>query len=100
MARFLVYLGILLLLHSTYSAVQHKKYLTLVELPFESLPLNITLECLLSLIICTVGLLVDQAEFKPIRINALATKKTWDMMDHRPSFILFNHRGTSRITSH
>uniref|UniRef100_A0A0P6E4V5 Membrane magnesium transporter n=1 Tax=Daphnia magna TaxID=35525 RepID=A0A0P6E4V5_9CRUS len=86
-------LGILLLLHAAYSAAQHRSYLRLTEQEFTSLPADIILQTIFSLLLAVYGVTMVAGDFKEIRSNIDLQKKTWKNLNNRPSFYTFNHRG-------
>ncbi|CAG8826675.1 31781_t:CDS:2, partial [Racocetra persica] len=52
----------------------------------------ITVECLVSVSICTIGIILAAGPLKPILIKHELSKKTIDEIDTHPSFNTFNHR--------
>jgi len=87
--------GLLLLIHSAYSAIQHRTFLKLSEQAYESLPNDIGAESILAVVLCSVGVVLWKGKFKPIHKAAEMAKKTFDMVNSRPDFYIFNHRGRS-----
>ncbi|XP_065343920.1 ER membrane protein complex subunit 5 [Cloeon dipterum] len=85
--------GFLSLFHSAFSAAQHRTYLRLTEQEFDSLPLDILSQGILSLFVTMYGLLHVVGEFKEIRATVELEEKTWDLVGNNPSFYSFNHRG-------
>jgi hypothetical protein len=96
--KFIIGISIFLLLHCLISALQHRAYLKLIERQFEGLPLDIVAECLLSVILSICGVFVTAGEFKPIKLTTIFSEKTFDMLDTRPNFMLFRHRGRAPKT--
>ncbi|KAK4026579.1 ER membrane protein complex subunit 5 [Daphnia magna] len=92
-AKYTFLLGILLLLHAAYSAAQHRSYLRLTEQEFTSLPADIILQTIFSLLLAVYGVTMVAGDFKEIRSNIDLQKKTWKNLNNRPSFYTFNHRG-------
>ncbi|KAI8816062.1 magnesium transporter [Fimicolochytrium jonesii] len=88
-------LGFLLLIHSGYSAYEHLAYVKIIGKHEESLPIDIILECIISVILCSVGLSLVAGEFKPISLEKQLTQMSVDAIDSRPSFRTLNHRGTT-----
>lgn len=94
MSRVLVIVGILSLIHSGYSAAQHRSYLRLVEQDFTGLlPLDILLQTVVSLMVTLLGVVKVSGEFKEIRTLDDVKYKNIDTIANRPSFYIFNHRG-------
>ncbi|XP_037090469.1 membrane magnesium transporter 1-like [Pollicipes pollicipes] len=85
--------GILSLLHTAYSATQHRSYLRLTEQEFTALPADIIVQGVLSLILSMYAILFIAGDFREIRANVDLQEKTWDTVGHRPSFMVFSHRG-------
>ncbi|CAB3364919.1 Hypothetical predicted protein [Cloeon dipterum] len=75
------------------AAAQHRTYLRLTEQEFDSLPLDILSQGILSLFVTMYGLLHVVGEFKEIRATVELEEKTWDLVGNNPSFYSFNHRG-------
>merc|ERR1712071_48851 len=93
MMKYLLISGICLLLHAAYSAAQHRTYLRLTEQEFTSLPSDIILQTIGSLLLTVFPVTMISGDFKEIRSNVELQKKTWKNLDNRPSFYTFNHRG-------
>ncbi|KAL2043285.1 hypothetical protein N7G274_003591 [Stereocaulon virgatum] len=87
LSRPLTFLGLLLLSHACYSAYEHSTLLTISPQssslkptatfslpPSASLPLDISLETILSVIMICAGLVVGAEELKPITWRAWAGK--------------------------
>jgi len=91
--KYLLISGIFLLLHAAYSAAQHRSYLRLTEQEFTSLPTDIILQTIGSLLLSVFAATLIAGDFKEIRSNVELQKKTWKNLDNRPSFYTFNHRG-------
>lgn len=94
MSRALVIVGLLSLIHSAFSAAQHRSYLRLIEQEFSGLlPLDILLQTIMSLIITMIGIVKVSGEFKEIRALDDLKYKNIETIYNRPSFYTFNHRG-------
>jgi len=91
--------GILSLLHTAYSATQHRSFVRLTEQEFTTLPIDVLVQGVLSLILTMYAVLFIAGDFKEIRANIDLQHKTWDTVGHRPSFMVFSHRGRC-VTSH
>lgn len=85
--------GILSLFHAGYSAAQHRTYMRVTEQEFISLPTDISVQGLLSLLLAMYGILHIAGEFKEIRANVQLENKSWETVGNRPTFYTFAHRG-------
>ncbi|XP_033117943.1 membrane magnesium transporter 1-like [Anneissia japonica] len=91
--HFLVFIGIISLTHSAYSAAQHRTYLRLTEQEFTNLPADIILQSLISLVITAYGILHIAGKYKNIRVADDMEKKSFETVGNCPSFYIFKHRG-------
>ena len=91
--KFLVVVGLLALFHAAYSAAQHRAYLRMTEQEFTRLPLDILSQTLFGLLLTCFGVSTVVGTFKEIRAVADLEKRTWDSVNSRTSFYVFNHRG-------
>lgn len=89
-----VVLGLFTLLHSAYSAAQHRAFLRLIEHTFETLPIDIIAQALFGLLLALWGVTAI-AGFKEIRATTELENKSFEVFGNRPSFYTFNHRGSS-----
>ncbi|XP_054164256.1 ER membrane protein complex subunit 5-like [Oppia nitens] len=87
-------LGLVSLLHCAFSATQHRSYVRLVEQEFTGLPQDIVVQCLVSLLV-TIAAIIALNASRLQEIHALSDlkDKTIDIMNNRPNFYMFNHRG-------
>ncbi|KAJ1738951.1 E3 ubiquitin-protein ligase pub1 [Coemansia sp. RSA 1085] len=81
------------MLHSGYSAREYLLYSKSIGRQDLALPIEIVLECLASLLIMTVALVIGVGELKPISYEAEMKRYSIDGVFSRPSFQVFNHRG-------
>ncbi|KAJ1730487.1 hypothetical protein LPJ61_002983 [Coemansia biformis] len=81
------------MLHAGYSAREHLLYCKSIGRHDHSLPVDIVLECLVSLAVMTVALVVGVGKLKPISYEAEMKRYSIDGVFSRPSFQVFNHRG-------
>ena len=88
-----VLIGLLSLAHAAYSAAQHRAYLRLTEQEFTALPLDILLQCSVSIILTCYGIVKIVGTFRGIKASSELEKRTWDTLGNRPSFYTFSHRG-------
>ena len=93
LGKFLIYSGILLLIHAAYSAAQHRSYLRLSEQEFTSLPIDILIQAVVSLVLTCYGVVCVVGNFREIRALAELEHKTWNMLRNRPSFYTYNNNG-------
>lgn len=105
MGKFFLTVGLIGLCHAAYSATQHRNYLRLTDadkgidqigatgLRITSLPLDIVVQTLFSLLLSCIGLISISAKFRPIKITSEWENKTWDNVGNRTSFWSFQHRG-------
>ncbi|KAM9954422.1 hypothetical protein ACTFIW_003964 [Dictyostelium discoideum] len=91
-AKIFCVIGISIFLHTVYSALQHRKYLRLTDQPFEGVPFDIVVECIISLFLFAWGIINSQFLI-PIKASTHLAKKSFDSYDYRPNFTVFNHRG-------
>ncbi|XKL63160.1 hypothetical protein PGB90_005524 [Kerria lacca] len=91
--RNLTILGLLSLFHTAYSAAKHRSYLRLKEQENGTLPLDIILQAVISLIIAMIGIVNTSGEFKEISATKNLERKSWETLRNVPSFYVFNHRG-------
>ncbi|CAI8021491.1 Membrane magnesium transporter 2 [Geodia barretti] len=98
MARFsklFLFLGLLLIFHAAYSAVQHRSFLKLAEEEYTGLPSDIGAECLLASVLMCVGVVTMVGRFRDIKLTTELNKRTYEMSSNRDAFMTFNHRGHS-----
>ncbi|KAL0484870.1 Mmgt [Acrasis kona] len=88
----LVYLGLVLLIHSLISAVQFIS----THGPI-SLPADIAFECIIGCLISAFSYvkMTAEGEWKQISIAKAYSNLTWGRVENRPSFAHFNHRAKS-----
>ncbi|XP_015909188.1 ER membrane protein complex subunit 5 [Parasteatoda tepidariorum] len=91
--RIAIVIGLLSLIHSGFSAAQHRSYLRLIELGFDYLPVDIIAQTLFSLILTAWGVTVIAGDFKEIRATTELENKSFESAGNRPSFYTFSHRG-------
>jgi hypothetical protein len=72
--------------------------LRLTEQDYTSLPADIILQTLLSLIACGFAVLNIGGTFKQIKISSEWEHKSWENIAPRASFYTFNHRGKHLYT--
>ncbi|PWN21347.1 hypothetical protein BCV69DRAFT_282081 [Microstroma glucosiphilum] len=89
----LIFLGTILLLHSAYSTYEHSSISKSVGVAKPVVPLDITLETVLSLVVLVMGIIQSSQPLKEITWAAEMGKRSLDEIDARPNFATFNHRG-------
>lgn len=103
--------ALLSLLHAAYSAAQHRSYLRcvveiiglsmplfdrrLVNQEFTSLPLDITVQTIVSLLVAIYAATNIAGSFQPVRQNVQRCIQSWDTIGNCPSFYTFEHRAKS-----
>ncbi|KAH8552110.1 membrane magnesium transporter-domain-containing protein [Umbelopsis sp. PMI_123] len=98
--RLLSLVGITFLIHSAYSTYEHLSYLNAVDKAESGLPIEIVAECLISVVVSLVGVVLCAGDLKNILMENEMKKQTIDKLDTAPSFITFNHRGRRAISAH
>jgi len=93
LGNLLTTVGLLILIHSTISAIQYRRYLRGIGEHFTSLPIDIVLEVLVAFALSAWGSVLISGTFRPIKVTSSLSKFTTDMLNSRPDFMLFNHRG-------
>ncbi|KFM67176.1 Membrane magnesium transporter 1, partial [Stegodyphus mimosarum] len=91
--KFFITVGLISLIHSAYSAAQHRSYLRLTEQGFDYLPINIIAQTILSLLVTIWGVTFIAGDFKEIRATTELENKSFEAVGNRPSFYTFSHRG-------
>ncbi|XP_019853098.1 PREDICTED: membrane magnesium transporter 1-like [Amphimedon queenslandica] len=95
LSRIIFCIGALFLFHSGYSAVQHKSFLKLAEMDYSSLPIDITVECLLGSLLCCVAVLEGMSQYRDFRLTSELYSKKLDGVYNKQNFMIFNHRGSA-----
>ncbi|KAG0289237.1 Membrane magnesium transporter 1 [Dissophora globulifera] len=85
--------GFLLLFHSGYSTFEHLSYLKAVDGHESGLPLDITIELIMSVALFGLGIVMVADDFKEILMETEMAKQSIESLDARPSFYAFDHRG-------
>jgi len=70
-----------------------RSFLRIMEQEFHALPIDILLQGLVSFLFTMYGMVHIAGDFKEIRANVELEKRTWETLENRPSFYIFNHRG-------
>ncbi|KAJ2809020.1 hypothetical protein H4R20_000443 [Coemansia guatemalensis] len=81
------------ILHSGFAAREYLRYSKSIGRQDPALPIEIVLECLISLVVMTVAVVVSVGNLKPISYEAEMKRYSIDGIYSRPSFQVFNHRG-------
>ncbi|XP_065192165.1 ER membrane protein complex subunit 5-like [Sycon ciliatum] len=98
--KVIVLLGLAGLAHTAFSVVQHRTYLKITEQGFTGIPADITLQCILSLLLCLYGVVKSTGKFSEIHATAQLATRSFDSISNRPSFHIFQHRGQALHSSH
>ncbi|KAL4705879.1 hypothetical protein ACJJTC_002760 [Scirpophaga incertulas] len=93
--KIIVIVGLLSLLHSAFSAAQHRSYLRITSQEFTTLPLDIVVQAVTSLFAVMWGVLNVAGQLREIPAAAELNTLTWETQCNLPSFYHFNHRGKS-----
>lgn len=91
--KIFITVGLLSLIHSGYSAAQHRSYLRLTEQGFHFLPFDIIVQTIVSLLVTIWGVTFIAGDFKEIRATTELENKSFEVIGNRPSFYTFSHRG-------
>ncbi|CAG8478773.1 3888_t:CDS:2 [Diversispora eburnea] len=75
LGKFLGWFGFLTLFHSAYSTYEHLSYLKAVEKIPNEMPIEITVECLISVVIFAISIIMVAGPLKPILMKDEMTKK-------------------------
>lgn len=93
--KVLCLIGIVSLIHSAYSAAQHRSFLRLTEKDFLALPLDIIVQTLVSLLVILYSASGIAGQFMQIQADAEMRHKSFDTVGNCPSFYTFEHRAKS-----
>lgn len=108
MGKLVLTIGLIGLCHAAYSATQHRNYMRLTDAEnledtgstkITSLPMDIVIQTLISLLLCCAGLIGISTKFKQIKITSEWENKTWDNIGNRTSFWSFQHRGKTLFSA-
>ncbi|KAI8814585.1 magnesium transporter [Cladochytrium replicatum] len=85
--------GVILLLHSGYSAYDHIAYLKVVGKQERSLPIEILAECIISTVVCVIAIAFVSGSLRPVSLEHELKNRSLDVIDNHPSFRTLQHRG-------
>merc|ERR1712001_47944 len=89
--RGLLFVSIVTLFHAAYSVAEWRSLTRNTEgLP---IPLDITIQTFVGLILAMIAVLNIAGDFKEIRASVEMSAKSWETVSNRPSFYVYNHRG-------
>ncbi|KAI8360345.1 membrane magnesium transporter-domain-containing protein [Mortierella sp. GBAus27b] len=91
--RLVCLIAFLFFAHSGYSTFEHLSYLKAVDGHESGLPLDITIELLVSVALFGIGIVLVADDFKEILMETEMARQSIESLDARPSFYAFNHRG-------
>ncbi|ORX87962.1 hypothetical protein BCR32DRAFT_263833 [Anaeromyces robustus] len=89
----LCFIGILLLVHASYSALQQIRIQRNQENGTQSLPFDIIIECMVSIIIMLFGLISSTKNFENISIEETNKKIKMDTINTHSDFHVLRNRG-------
>lgn len=93
LSKALIFLGMVMLGHAAYSAVQHRSFLRLAEEEYTGVPNDILLESLLGGLLCSLGVISLKGRFKDIKLTTELNSKSFETVGNTLGFMAFNHRG-------
>ncbi|KAL7749666.1 hypothetical protein RI367_004894 [Sorochytrium milnesiophthora] len=91
--RSIYLLGVVLLLHSAYSALEHISYLKAVDKTGEGLTTDIKVEAVVAMLLCFVGIVQVADPLQNISLEAELKRKSLESLESRQGFHAFGHRG-------
>ncbi|KAG5674620.1 hypothetical protein PVAND_004574 [Polypedilum vanderplanki] len=97
--KIILIFGFIALAHSAYSAVQFRTYLRISEQEFTSLPLDISLQAIVSFAVIIYSILCLKSDWKLIHATDIG-KTNFDTLSNLQSFYTFNHRGKALFNPH
>ena len=80
------------LIHATLCAIQHRDYLKAAQQPFVFPPPEISIQCIVAVVLGTWGVVGLQGSFMPIRTTEVLGKQTMDCLEPGPDFVHFRGR--------
>merc|ERR1712216_769844 len=83
--------SLLLLVHATLCAIQHREWLKAVQQTF-TYPFEIAMQCIAAVAIGIWGIIGMHGTFMPIRTAEVLAKQTVDNMEPGPDFYHFRNR--------
>ncbi|KAF5190053.1 Membrane magnesium transporter [Thalictrum thalictroides] len=83
--------GILILSHATYSTIQYRSFLKILEEEFSSPPFNVVVELILGLVLCLWAALAVPGKFLSIHPDSEENRIV--SLPANLDFMIFNHRG-------
>ena len=88
-------LGGVVVLHAGLSVIHYKSLAKEagVKLEADAVPMDGVLEALIGFALCLFGSILSAGKLKPIRNTDHVASKTLDMVNSRPEFEVFSHRG-------
>ncbi|KAA0201211.1 hypothetical protein HAZT_HAZT003901 [Hyalella azteca] len=73
--------------------MRDRRFIRITEQEYSTLPTDVFVQCLVSLIVTMYGVVHIVGDFREIRANIQLENKTWETAGNRPSFYIFSHRG-------
>ncbi|KAL9931279.1 hypothetical protein V8E36_009886 [Tilletia maclaganii] len=93
MSLLVLLVGTVLFFHSAYSTYEFLSLRKSLDLDPAALPLDITIEVLLSFAVLLAGLALKAGRLREMSWSSEMRKRTIDEIDARPSFANVHHRG-------
>eukprot|EP00695_Tsukubamonas_globosa_P000919 TRINITY_DN1863_c0_g1_i1.p1 TRINITY_DN1863_c0_g1~~TRINITY_DN1863_c0_g1_i1.p1 ORF type:complete len:148 (+),score=28.10 TRINITY_DN1863_c0_g1_i1:62-445(+) len=90
--RALLYVSLLVVAHSIFSAVQAISEQKTLGIENRSMPLDISLECIVGCLLSGFCYLKTCGDFEPISIIEQLSSRPYESYEHRPNFVLFNQK--------
>jgi hypothetical protein len=91
--RIMCALALLLILHASYSMIQFRDFVKATNSLHVSIPLDIVLECIIGLLLCTYGSMYIMKPLKPIKASVSYQERSWDSLWPTASeYISLKHR--------
>ncbi|KAJ1616105.1 hypothetical protein T492DRAFT_1108817 [Pavlovales sp. CCMP2436] len=92
MATVLVVGSVGLLLNAMLDGIHHREYLRASHQSYARPPIEIVVQCVLALLVCTWAIVLSAPRLKPIRVSGTRDLKNFDFYSAVPGFMTFNHR--------
>lgn len=89
--RGLLFVACVILFHAAYSVTEWRALTRNTD--GLSIPLDISIQTLMGLLLAMVCVLNIAGDFREIRASVELSAKSWETAGNRPSFYVYNHRG-------
>ncbi|KAL3839684.1 hypothetical protein ACJIZ3_024275 [Penstemon smallii] len=84
-------IGVLILLHAAYSTIQYRTLLKITDEQFSGAPINVVIELIAGLVLCTWAALTVPGKFLSILPHSDENRVV--SLPDNLDFMIFNHRG-------